>query len=135
MQAVAIPYRRTPDGLEILFVTSRKKKQWILPKGGVPRGMLPHNAAAREAMQEAGVLGAAQPEPVADILVKKRSGQDMPGAVRFIFFRIAVTTELAYWPEDYFRERKWVSLERALKIAGKAYVRDAFRSWERKIRT
>lgn len=130
MQAVAIPYRRTPDSLEILLVTSRKKKQWILPKGGVPRGMLPHNAAAREAMQEAGVLGTAQPEPVADILVEKRSGQDMPGAVRFIFFRIAVTTELAYWPEDYFRERKWVSLERALKIAGKAYVRHALQQFK-----
>lgn len=125
MQAVAIPYRRKPDGFEILFVTSRKKKQWILPKGGVPRGMLPHNAAAREAMQEAGVLGTVQPEPIADILVERRGGQDMAGAVRFIFFPIAVTTELAYWPEDYFRKRKWLPLEQALKSAGKSYVRDA----------
>jgi len=133
VQAVAIPYRRMPDGLEILFVTSRKKKQWILPKGGIPRGMLPHNAAAREAMQEAGVLGAAQPEPVADIPVERRGGQDRRSTVRFIFFPIAVTTELAYWPEDYFRERKWVSLERALKTAGKAYVRDALQQFKNQL--
>jgi len=55
MQSAALPYRYvTKDKIEVLLITSRTQQRWILPKGKIAFGMLPHRSAAREAMEEAG---------------------------------------------------------------------------------
>lgn len=51
----------------MLLVTSRKRRRWILPKGKVAAGMLPHRSAAREAMEEAGVVGTPNDAPVGEL--------------------------------------------------------------------
>ena len=58
LQYAAVPYRRRGDGtIEVMLVTSRETKRWVVPKGWPIRGAKPHTSAAREAMEEAGVLG------------------------------------------------------------------------------
>jgi 8-oxo-dGTP pyrophosphatase MutT (NUDIX family) len=55
---VALPYRFTPAAaLEILLVTTRTSKRWIIPKGWPIKGLRPPKSAAREAFEEAGVRG------------------------------------------------------------------------------
>ena len=56
-QSAVIPYRKRPNGLEVLLVTSRKGTRWVLPKGVVEPGMTPAASAAREALEEAGIRG------------------------------------------------------------------------------
>jgi ADP-ribose pyrophosphatase YjhB (NUDIX family) len=54
----ALPYRFTVDAaLEILLVTTRQTKRWIVPKGWPIKGLKPAKSAAREAFEEAGVWG------------------------------------------------------------------------------
>ena len=43
--------------LEILLVTTRQSRQWIIPKGWPIKGLRPAKSAAREAFEEAGVRG------------------------------------------------------------------------------
>ena len=56
-QVAALPFVPFPDGIEVLLVTSRHGGRWLLPKGW-PEGREPFaSAAAREACEEAGVVG------------------------------------------------------------------------------
>ena len=58
VQYGALPYRFTPYGaLEILIVTSRQTRRWIIPKGWPIRKLKPGKSAAREAFEEAGIRG------------------------------------------------------------------------------
>jgi 8-oxo-dGTP pyrophosphatase MutT (NUDIX family) len=58
MQYGALPYRFTEAAaLEVLIVTTRQSKRWIIPKGWPIKGLTPSKSAAREAFEEAGVIG------------------------------------------------------------------------------
>jgi len=58
VQYAALPYRFTSTAaLEILLVTARRSRRWIIPKGWPIKGLKPPKSAAREAFEEAGVRG------------------------------------------------------------------------------
>jgi 8-oxo-dGTP pyrophosphatase MutT (NUDIX family) len=50
--------------LEIMLVTSRGTQRWIIPKGWPKRGMPPYDTAAKEAFEEAGVIGKVRKRPI-----------------------------------------------------------------------
>jgi 8-oxo-dGTP pyrophosphatase MutT (NUDIX family) len=50
-QIGALPWRTT-DGLEILLLSSRETKRWVIPKGWPVKGKKPHRAAELEAYEE-----------------------------------------------------------------------------------
>lgn len=56
-QSAVIPYRIHNGQTEILLITSSSNKRWIIPKGVIEIGMTPQASAAKEAYEEAGVLG------------------------------------------------------------------------------
>lgn len=99
-QAAAIPYRVDPKGdVEVLLVTSRKRGRWVLPKGNVQRFGRPHRCAAREAFEEAGVLGEIEQLPTTKYRQLKSGA---PGGVIEVVidaFPLQVNTELRAWPE------------------------------------
>lgn len=121
-QSAAIPYRYDSMGeLQVLLVTSRKRGRWILPKGNVRMGMAPHSSAAKEAFEEAGVIGRVDPNPVA-VQVK-----EWDGSRRVAVYALAVTTEAPVWPEKHQRSRQWLSLSEALSLVEGRSVRQALR--------
>ncbi|MCB1509721.1 MAG: NUDIX domain-containing protein, partial [Hyphomicrobiaceae bacterium] len=64
-QIAALPYRRRDDGVfEVCLVTSRDTGRWVLPKGWPMRGRTNWEAAAREAYEEAGLVGEIEKSPV-----------------------------------------------------------------------
>ena len=57
-QVAALPYRFDMRGdLEVLLITSRETRRWVLPKGWPMPGRKPHRAAEQEAYEEAGLKG------------------------------------------------------------------------------
>jgi 8-oxo-dGTP pyrophosphatase MutT (NUDIX family) len=57
-QIAALPYRVEKNRMMILLVTSRGTGRWVLPKGWIEASDPdPAEAAAREALEEAGVIG------------------------------------------------------------------------------
>src|SRR3978361_1829903 len=57
-QFAALPYRMRNDGIEILLITTRKKRRWSVPKGWPLKRKAPQQTAATEAYEEAGLQGA-----------------------------------------------------------------------------
>src|SRR5690348_1261746 len=58
VQVAALPWRKGPDGVEIMLITSRETGRWVLPKGWPEGDEALWDAAAREASEEAGIDGA-----------------------------------------------------------------------------
>jgi 8-oxo-dGTP pyrophosphatase MutT (NUDIX family) len=73
VQYAALPFRRKGKSpTEVLLVTSRETGRWIIPKGWPAKGKPPHKSAAREAREEAGVVGSVKRRPVGVFSYKKR---------------------------------------------------------------
>jgi 8-oxo-dGTP pyrophosphatase MutT (NUDIX family) len=57
-QIAALPVRANADGtIDVFLVTSRGSGRWIIPKGNPISGLSPPDVAAREAREEAGLVG------------------------------------------------------------------------------
>ncbi|CAA6603178.1 Diphosphoinositol polyphosphate phosphohydrolase 3-alpha (modular protein) [Rhodospirillaceae bacterium LM-1] len=115
-----MPFRMGRDEAEVLLVTSRETKRWILPKGNPERKKKSYEVAAAEAFEEAGLKGKASEKPfyTFDSVKRMKSGKMVPCRVRV--FSLAVKKEYARWPEKDERERAWMSFAEAANNAGEA---------------
>lgn len=109
-QSGAIPYRVRDGGLEILVITSRSRRRWIIPKGVVEPELSPADSAAQEAYEEAGVRGRVG-AAIGAYQVEKWNG-----VCTVTVFPMEVTEVLDAWPEAAVRERRWVDLEEACRL-------------------
>ncbi len=115
LQVAALPYRRGADGsIEILLITSKGTRQWIVPKGGLMPGLSPWEAAAQEAYEEAGLRGQIEAEEAGRFSHMKTRLVGKPVHYRVAVYRLAVQRELKRWPEQRLRERRWFPLEEAM---------------------
>ena len=107
-QSGVIPFRYRDGILEILLITSRRKKHWVIPKGIIEGDLSSQESALQEAYEEAGIKGTIKLASLGRYRYKKWGG-----TCRVEVFLMQVDEELETWPEDYFRERKWLDLESA----------------------
>ncbi len=60
-QIGALPFFvNSAGGVDVCLVTSRGGGRWIIPKGNPITGLAPHEVAAQEALEEAGLVGQAE---------------------------------------------------------------------------
>ena len=71
----ALCYRVEKGMVQILLVTSRGTKRWIVPKGWPEDGLTPAEAAAKEAGEEAGVTGTVKQRPIGVYSYEKQYGK------------------------------------------------------------
>lgn len=135
LQYAALPYRRGADDIEILLVTSLGTKRWIIPKGWPMQGRAAHEAAAREALEEAGVVGRIGSDVIGTYLYEKRlkSGATVPCRVEV--FPLDVESQRKHWPEKGRRTFKWFAPEEAAKTVSDADLGDIIRAWTERLRT
>ena len=115
VQYAALPYRWQGNEFQVLLVTSRETKRWILPKGKPEKKRPPHKVAAREALEEAGVKGDICRHECGHYLsVKGEDGQTIPASIQV--FPLEVDRELSVWRESHQRERRWVSISQAIAL-------------------
>src|SRR4051794_25939977 len=96
-----------------MLVTSRETQRWIIPKGWPHKGKAPHNSAAREAFEEAGVLGVVAKRSVGSFRYEKRLKNGAVTVCEVHVFPLRVSRQRKNWPEKDQREVKWLSLEEA----------------------
>lgn len=118
VQHAALPVRRGPGGIEVLMVTSRETRRWILPKGWAEPGVSPAAMAAREAWEEAGVRGRAAEEPFGTYRYEKRLPRGRTVGCLVSVYLLAVEEELEDWPERGERERRWFTPGQAAMACG-----------------
>lgn len=111
-QVAALPFRQGPEGPEVLLISSRETQRWIIPKGWPMKGRKDHQAAAREALEEAGILGDVRKHPLGAYTYQKRRA-DRLEACRVMVYLLEVDKELPTWREKSQRRRQWLPLEAA----------------------
>lgn len=112
-QVAALPYRLTTDGhAEILLLTSRQTKRFILPKGWPMKGRRDCEAAAKEAVEEAGVVGSSHEISIGSFHYWKRLKGSFV-SVTVEVYPLRVDQELDKWKERKFRRRAWLKPSQA----------------------
>src|SRR2546430_17264750 len=76
VQYGALPYR-LGAGLrpQFMLITSRETRRWVIPKGWPKKGTSPRHSAAREAFEEAGVVGAVAKRTIGSFQSEKGVGE------------------------------------------------------------
>lgn len=111
----ALCYRIIDGKTQILLITSRASKRWIIPKGWPIAGMTPAQTAEREAFEEAGVTGRADPVCIGLYFYSKSVEGEAEVPVIAAVFPLKVKTMLDQFPEQTERRRKWFSVRKAAK--------------------
>ncbi|TPK75543.1 NUDIX hydrolase [Mesorhizobium sp. B2-4-15] len=108
-QVAAVPFRRNAHGdIEVMLVTSRTTRRFIVPKGWPMKGKSGRKTATIEAQEEAGVLGKTLREPAGTYSYWKRLASHFV-RVDVIVYLLEVTEELAHWQEAKRRQRAWLA--------------------------
>ncbi len=128
-QSGVIPYRKTPDGLEILLITSLKKKKWIIPKGYIEFNLSAFESAKKEALEEAGIIGANETFELGAFENLKSIG-----LCHVKVFAMQVIDVLDDYPEKDRRKRKWFNLKEAAASVDIPAVSSMIMSLELKVK-
>lgn len=108
-QYAALPWRRTNEGIEVLLITSRETKRWVIPKGWPIKKLKPSASAAQEALEEAGVVGETRGRAIGAYHYDKRLRSGRTQHVRVFVFALEVAELKAEWREMGQRERRWTT--------------------------
>jgi phosphohistidine phosphatase len=107
-QAAALPILETEEGTKVILISTQKGK-WTLPKGVIDPGDSPHEAALREALEEAGLEGEIHPKEFARFKQKKWGGKC---TIRVHILKVSVMLE--EWPEKSTRKRILLPLNQSI---------------------
>ena len=131
-QIAAMPWRLRGGVIEVLLVTSRETKRWVIAKGNLMVDLDNPTAAAQEAYEEAGVQGDVARKPVGQYRYDKRlkDGSFVPCVVDV--YPLEVLIQLGSWPEVHQRTRQWMTAAEAADSVDEADLADLIRSFKPK---
>jgi 8-oxo-dGTP pyrophosphatase MutT (NUDIX family) len=132
VQYAALPFRRrAPSRVQVMLVTSRDTGRWIIPKGWPMRRRTPHASAAREALEEAGVVGRVGRDPIGTYAYEKRLAGGAIVTCEVRVFPLEVRRQQKHWPEKEEREFHWFSPSGAAKAVQEPALGDIIRSFSK----
>ena len=126
-QYAALPMRTSDDGEpEIMLVTSRGTKRWIIPKGWPMARRTPGGAAAREALEEAGLVGVIQEQdgPLGTYTYRKRLSSGRSIMIEVEVFVLEVRRQRRKWREKAQRTTRWYDPITASELVEEADLAD-----------
>ena len=109
-QYAALPWRRSASGqVEVLLISSRETRRWVIPKGWPMKNVKSPDCAAREAFEEAGLEGERRRQKVGVVHYDKRLSTGRLQPVRVSVFALQVRRESESFPEAGQRDRLWTT--------------------------
>lgn len=125
-QYAALPIRILTDGTaQVMLITSRETKRWVIPKGWPMKGKTAAEAALTEAFEEAGIEGeilGKKPLGTFHYLKVQATGERV--LLRVNVFPMMVSAQLEDWPEKGHRETGWfAAAEAATMVAEPALAK------------
>jgi 8-oxo-dGTP pyrophosphatase MutT (NUDIX family) len=133
VQYGAVPYRFSPGGeIEVLLITTRETRRWMIPKGWPIKKLSPVKTAMREAYEEAGVSGSGGPA-VGKFQYLKVLRSGPPQLCEVEVFPLRVEEELDEWPEWQERERRWFKPREAADAVQEPSLRELLTEFAERI--
>ena len=114
-QAGVLAWMPGTDPLQFVIVTSRRTRRWVFPKGAIDAGMTAAEAAAQEALEEAGVVGVADETPVGSYLTPKIR-PPLIWTVGVTLYAMRIDEVLDKWIEAGQRTRRFVTIDEAADL-------------------
>ncbi|MGC8773669.1 MAG: NUDIX hydrolase [Chlorobaculum sp.] len=98
-------------GDKIVLITARGSGRWIIPKGYIEKGMSPAESAAKEAWEEAGIIGSVRHEEIGIYSYRRPSG-----LFSVKIYPLEVESLLEQWDEMHVRQRRLVTPSEAIEM-------------------
>lgn len=117
LQIAALCYRFCDGKLEVLLVTSRSSRRWILPKGWPIMKRKAHRTAGIEAYEEAGIVGKVSKKPFDSFKSYKGHRGGLRIRTNIMVYPVAVKDQLDEFPEVGQRDIAWMPIDEAIKKA------------------
>ena len=127
-QSGVLPYRRREGKIEVLLITSIRKRKWIIPKGYVEFNLSHFESAKKEAYEEAGVYGENETIELGSFKVNKAIGICI-----IQVFSMEVNKILEDYPDKDKRRRKWFSIEEAAQVVTRPELKQMITALPQKI--
>ena len=115
LQVAAVCYRANGSGIEFLLVNTNGGK-WTFPKGCTISGMSHSQAAAQEALEEAGAFGSIEPAPFDIYVHAKGVFWKKPGIREFAVKAFLLEVEQRKAPREFLRNPTWFSCSDARRV-------------------
>lgn len=130
LQFAALPLRKCEDGTsQVMLLTSRETRRWVIPKGWPVKGLRPADVATREAYEEAGLIGrTVGKRPIGTYHYTKRfAKRELLCAVQVFLFD--AKEQLEDWPEKNERETGWFDATEAADMVDETGLADIIRCY------
>jgi 8-oxo-dGTP pyrophosphatase MutT (NUDIX family) len=128
-QFAALPYRIGENGQpEIMLLTSRETRRWVIPKGWPMKGVTPRDVAAREAFEEAGLVGRIAGKRPVGIFHYEKQLRTEQLLCEVQVFLLWVDRQLEDWPEKGQREIRWFDPAEAAALVDEGGLAEIMRS-------
>ncbi|KZL24288.1 NUDIX hydrolase [Pseudovibrio sp. WM33] len=129
-QFAALPFKKNKKGkLQILLITSRETKRWVLPKGWPMKDLSGGETAEQEAFEEAGIKGELTDQAAGIYHYPKLRVTKEPIPCRVKVYPLEVTEMLEDWPEKDERTRKWFSVSDAVHAVNEPELKALLANW------
>jgi len=129
-QYAALPFVCLADRIEVCLITSRATGRWIIPKGWPQEGLAPHELAALEAFEEAGLKGSTGTEPVGRFRYMKQLEDGFSIRCNVGVYPMQVHYQTLDWPERTQRRLLWVKLKKAAKLVDEPELSSLLRDFD-----
>jgi ADP-ribose pyrophosphatase YjhB (NUDIX family) len=131
-QVGVLPYKLIDGRVVFLLVTSRRTGRWIVPKGSLIKGESRWRSAEIEAIEEAGVEGIIEREPIGTYRTIKK-GSVTRQVVEVDLYPLLVTKQHDTWPEQTNRHRHWVLLREGKRLVSDPNLPRLMTEWSRRV--
>lgn len=125
-QYAAICWRKAKSGIEVLLITSRETRRWVVPKGWPIRGIDGPHTAEREAWEEAGVEGKVSKNCLGLFSYQKVLDRDQCVPCVVAVYGLHVGKLSRRYPEQGQRQRKWFTAAEAAELVLEPELRTIF---------
>ncbi len=126
-QAGAIPFRCQGERIEFCLVTSKKTKEWSIPKGTIKVGETVAETALKNARKEVGLHGRIVAPALGSYTYRK---WETTLEVTVLLMRVLQCED--EWEEAGKRQRCWVSKDEAMRRLARRELKELLEvAWER----
>jgi 8-oxo-dGTP pyrophosphatase MutT (NUDIX family) len=120
---------RDEGELEILLITSRETRRWLIPKGWPIDGRQPWESAAREALEEAGVEGTVGRAALGTYVYDKRMAGGVLVSWSVAVYPLKFARQRKQWREKDQRDQQWFKVAQAIEAVQEQGLKQILRTF------